>query len=76
MMKPVLLLGTFVLAVTSPLQAAAVNEPPPLGAILDLGGTPIPGGGNNTAQMYMVNFVGVVTNTAVAFVDSPFLCWT
>jgi hypothetical protein len=67
MMKPVLLLGTFVLAVTSPLQAAAINEPPPLGAILDLNGTPIPGGGNNTAQMYTVNFVGAATRTAVTF---------
>jgi hypothetical protein len=73
MMKPVLLLGTFVLAVTSPLQASTVNEPPPLDAILDLDGTPIPGGGNDTAQMYTVNFVGAATSTAVtfAFRDDP-----
>ena len=73
MMKPLLLLGTFVLAVTSPLQASTVNEPPPLGAILDLDGRPIPGGGNNTAQMYTVNFVGAAISTAVtfAFRDDP-----
>ena len=73
MMKPLLLLGTFVLAVTSPLLASTVNEPPPLGAILDLDGTPIPGGGNSTAQMYTVNFVGAATSTVVtfAFRDDP-----
>lgn len=50
------------------------NEPPPAGAILDLNGTPIPGGGNGaTFQQYSVNFVANVANTAItfAFRDDP-----
>ena len=45
----------------------ANNNPPPVGAILDLSGTPIPGGGNNTYQQYTVNFQATVTNTAITF---------
>ena len=49
------------------------NNPPPAGAILDLNGTPIPGGGNGTYQHYTVNFVAGVSNTAItfAFRDDP-----
>lgn len=72
-MRPVLLLGTFALLITAPLRPAAMNNPPPLGAILDLNGTPIPGGGDGTAQLYTVNFLGTVTSTAItfAFRDDP-----
>lgn len=46
------------------------NEPPPAGAILDLGGQAIP---QNTAQQYSVDFVASVANTAItfAFRDDP-----
>jgi hypothetical protein len=49
------------------------NNPPPAGAILDLSGTPIPGGGNATYQHYTVNFNAGITNTAItfAFRDDP-----
>ena len=49
------------------------NNPPPADAILDLSGTPIPGGGNNTYQMYTVNFTAALPNTAItfAFRDDP-----
>ncbi|MGH9471057.1 MAG: PEP-CTERM sorting domain-containing protein [Terriglobia bacterium] len=44
------------------------NNAPPVGAILDLNGTPIPGGGNGvTYQTYTVNFVANVANTAITF---------
>jgi len=43
------------------------NNPPPAGAILDLSGSPIPGGGNGTYQHYTVNFVAGVSNTAITF---------
>jgi hypothetical protein len=45
------------------------NDPPPAGAILDLSGTPIPGGGNGTYQMYSVNFTAPVNQyqTAITF---------
>ena len=51
----------------------AVNEPPPAGAILDLNGTPIPGGGDGTYQQYSVNFTASLANTAItfAFRDDP-----
>ena len=50
-------------------QAAAAqnNEGPPTGAILDLSGTPVPGGGNNTYQQYTVQFQANVANTALTF---------
>jgi hypothetical protein len=49
------------------------NNPPPAGPILDLSGTPIPGGGNNTYQSYTVNFTAAFSNTAItfAFRDDP-----
>jgi hypothetical protein len=43
------------------------NNPPPAGAILDLSGTAIPGGGNTTYQQYTVNFTATVTSTAITF---------
>jgi hypothetical protein len=43
------------------------NVPPPVGAILDLNGTPIPGGGNHTFQTYSITFVANVTSTAITF---------
>jgi hypothetical protein len=55
------------------------NTPPPAGAILDLNGTPIPGGGNNTYQGYSVNFTGAVTSTDLTFAlreDPAFLSLT
>ncbi|MGC1478307.1 MAG: hypothetical protein WA804_20835, partial [Terriglobales bacterium] len=48
------------------------NNPPPAGAILDLGGayttpptapTAIPGNGNETYQLYMVNFTAAAANS-------------
>lgn len=51
----------------SSLGAHAQNNPPPLGPILDLSGTPIPGGGNSTYQAYTVNFTGAVSATAITF---------
>ena len=46
------------------------NEPPPLGAILDLNGQPIP---NSTPQLYTVDFTAAIANTAItfAFRDDP-----
>src|SRR3974390_3163850 len=50
------------------------NNAPPPGAILDLSGTPIPGGGNGTTYgFYSVSFQATVPNTAItlAFRDDP-----
>jgi uncharacterized repeat protein (TIGR01451 family) len=49
------------------------NNPPPAGPLLDLSGTPIPGSGNGTYQLYTVNFTAGVENTAItfAFRDDP-----
>jgi len=49
------------------------NNPPPSGAILDLNGTAIPGGGNSTYQQYTVDFTATIPNTAItfAFRDDP-----
>ncbi|HEX3544472.1 MAG TPA: hypothetical protein VHT31_08100, partial [Candidatus Acidoferrum sp.] len=43
----------------------ANNNPPPAGAIKDLNGTPVPGGGNRTYQEYSVDFVANIENTAI-----------
>ncbi len=43
------------------------NNPPPAGAILDLSGTPVPGGGNQTYQQYSVSFVATLTSTTITF---------
>jgi len=47
--------------------ALAQNNPPPAGAILDLSGKPVPGGGNRTYQQYSVDFVANLENTAITF---------
>lgn len=49
---------------------AQTNEPPPLGALLDLNGQPIPGA---APQSYSVYFTAGVANTAItfAFRDDP-----
>jgi hypothetical protein len=43
------------------------NNGPPPGAIMDLNGTAIPGGGNDTYQQYTVNFTANIANTAITF---------
>jgi hypothetical protein len=59
--------------------ANPTNVPPPVGAILDLSGTPVPGGGNSTYQHYTVNFLGALTSTDITFAfreDPAFLFFT
>ncbi len=54
--------------------AGGQNQGPPVGAILDLNGTPVPGGGDGTTfQHYTVNFTAAVANTTItfAFRDDP-----
>jgi hypothetical protein len=64
----IVLVAALALAAVISASASAVNEPPPLGAILDLNGTPIPGGGNGTTfQEYTVDFTATVANTAITF---------
>ena len=49
-------------------QASPINQPPPIGAILDLNGLPIPGGGDGTTfQQYTVNFLADLASTAITF---------
>jgi hypothetical protein len=62
-----------VLAKLPPGNDPGNNNPPPAGAILDLSGTPIPGGGNQTYHMYSANFVANLNSTAItfAFRDDP-----
>jgi hypothetical protein len=43
------------------------NNPPPAGALLDLNGLPIPGGGNSTYQQYTVDFTASIESTAITF---------
>ncbi len=71
-MKRALLLGAAALVIAAP-SLAQTNEGPPVGAILDLNGSLIPGGGNGTTQLYTVDFLGAVTSTAItfAFRDDP-----
>lgn len=71
------------LAQTASAQKTATaqnNQPPPSGAILDLNGTQIPGGGNGvTYQQYTVNFTGTLTNTDITFAfreDPAFISFT
>ena len=70
-MKGSLLAGSLILAMTAPAWADGIdpgnNDPPPAGAILDLSGTPIPGGGNDTYQLYTVNFTAALSSTAITF---------
>lgn len=69
--KTLVLAGALALAIATPAQYnkldPGANNPPPTGAILDLSGTPIPGGGNNTYQNYSVNFTATISNTAITF---------
>ena len=77
----ILLCCTVLMVFTAPAQTIqtikldpGANNPPPAGAILDLSGTPIPGGGNGTTyQQYTVNFTASIANTAItfAFRDDP-----
>ena len=66
----------FTAAAQTPQQIKAdpgTNTGPPAGAILDLNGTPIPGGGTGTYQPYTVNFQATLNNTAITFAlrDDP-----
>src|SRR5580693_18506 len=69
--KSLVLAGALALAIATPAQYnkldPGANNPPPAGPILDLSGTPIPGGGNNTYQNYTVNFTATLSNTAITF---------
>jgi len=64
---------TLLMVFAAPARAIPSNQGPPAGAILDLNGTPIPGGGNETYQQYTVNFTATLTSTAItfAFRDDP-----
>jgi uncharacterized repeat protein (TIGR01451 family) len=77
---PLFLLCCFVFFGSQPSQAQVssktdpgTNNPPPAGALLDLTGSPIPGGGNGTYQHYTANFTAGIANTAItfAFRDDP-----
>ena len=79
-MVPLVVLCSFGFLGSEPAQAQVstktdpgTNNPPPAGAILDLSGTPIPGGGNPTYQHYAVDFNATLTSTAItlAFRDDP-----
>jgi hypothetical protein len=71
LIAPPVLFCCFVLFGSQLLQAQIAkfdptnNNPPPAGPILDLSGTPVPGGGNNTYQQYAVDFTASVTSTAI-----------
>jgi uncharacterized repeat protein (TIGR01451 family) len=55
------------------------NNPPPADPILDLSGTPIPGGGNSTYQLYTVNFTATLASTTITFAfreDPAFISFT
>jgi hypothetical protein len=72
-MVPLVVLCCFVFIGSQPAPAQynkldpGTNNPPPAGAIKDLSGTPIPGGGNSTYQQYTVNFAAGIPNTAITF---------
>ena len=51
------------LVIPSVASATASNNPPPLGAILDLNGMPI----TNSQQLYTVDFTAALANTAITF---------
>ena len=71
---PLAIALAFVAVIVLQTRCWAQNNPPPAGAILDLNGTPIPGGGNGTTyQQYTVDFAAKFTSTAVtfAFRDDP-----
>jgi hypothetical protein len=69
--KAIILAGALALAISTPAQYNKLdpgnNNPPPAGPILDLSGTPVPGGGNGTFQQYSVSFAASISNTAITF---------
>jgi uncharacterized repeat protein (TIGR01451 family) len=73
LIAPVVVVCCFVFIGSQPVQAQSpkndpgTNNPPPANAILDLSGTPIPGGGDGTFQQYSVNFVAALPQTAITF---------
>jgi len=64
-MKFDLRIACTILALATVASAAAINEPPPAGAILDLNGQPVPNQGSY--QQYTVDFTAAVANTAITF---------
>ena len=62
-MKTLLLAMSIALAFTLSAAASPTNEPPPLGAILDLNGTPI----STSFQTYTVDFTAALANTDITF---------
>ncbi len=80
--KTILLAAAMCIATSFVAQTARAqnNEPPPNGAILDLAGTPIPGGGDGvTYQQYTVNFTANLSSTDFTFAfreDPAFISFT
>src|ERR1700685_3916615 len=76
MKSKILLIGAALAAVSGWFaNAAASNNPPPAGAILDLNGQPI----TNTDQVYTVSFAAALANTAITFAfrqDPDFLSFS
>jgi hypothetical protein len=68
MIKTTFLVLAMAFATVISAQGDPINQPPPLGAILDLSGTPIPGGGDGTTlQLYTVDFAATLANTDFTF---------
>ena len=68
--------AAFSVALSSGAHAVANNNPPPLGAILDLAGTPVPHG---AAQLYTVDFTAALLSTDITFAfreDPAFLSFS
>ncbi len=75
--RPLALLFVFVTLMLGPLamsqsvpghkQDAGNNNMSPPGAILDLSGTPIPGGARSVYQQYSVNFTATLASTVITF---------
>jgi hypothetical protein len=59
------LLTTSLLTMAAVLSAGPINQGPPAGSILDLGGTAIPASG--TVQQYTINFTATLANTTLTF---------
>jgi len=70
----IFLVACLFMGMVIPAGASPVNLGPPVGAILDLNGTPIPGNGDGaTVGTYSVAFTASLTQTAItfAFRDDP-----
>lgn len=67
MSTKIILLSVAAVVTTLTFSRASANTLPPTGAILDLSGTPIPGGGDDTYQPYSVDFVADNPTTAITF---------